>query len=58
METYTFTVTEYEPGKPWIARETTTQTIEATSHAAFWKQAEAKFPKARFEVTPMVGQGF
>jgi hypothetical protein len=58
METFTFTVTEYELGKPWITLGTSTRTIDASSHAAFWKEAEKRFPKDRFEVTPMIGQGF
>lgn len=37
---------------------TSTQTIEAASHAAFWKEAKARFPEERYLVTPMVNQGF
>ncbi|WP_157260668.1 hypothetical protein [Patulibacter minatonensis] len=57
METYTFDVTEYEPGKPWIARGTTTTSVEAASPSAFWKQIHAMYPEERFKVTPTVGQG-
>jgi hypothetical protein len=50
MMTYSFTLTEYEPGKPWMIRATGRQSVELEDGRDFHAWAREQWPADRYRV--------
>lgn len=50
MSSYSFTVTEYDPERPWIVLGTGRHTVELEAGEDFFAWAAKQWPAARFTV--------
>ena len=50
MPIFNFTVTEYEPGKPWLIVSTGRQSVELAGDADFHAWARAQWASERFRI--------
>jgi hypothetical protein len=50
MRTYRFTLTEYDPDRPWIVRGQDVQTITLADGASFFEWAHEHWPAPRWSV--------
>ena len=50
MKTYSFTLTEYERGKPWLIRATGRQSVQLPDDQDFYTWALEQWPADRYRV--------
>ena len=50
MRSYRFTLTEYDPDRPWIVRARDTQTVTLADEASFFEWAHEHWPAPQWSV--------